>query len=404
MLLQGRPQPALHSLRAAQSLSGPNPALLINQAYAFALLGSLKKAVRAAQQATALAPQDLTASFNLANYLRAFGRPDLALDEMSRLATQVGTHPLISSAKADILLGMGNLGDALRELRRATHHTDESQSSSHQAELRANIAVLEWVAGKRDRKDCLRLVTEEIRTTGPQVSLACIIADLATERSDVRLLETLVTQLREQHTDEELLPVTTRLAYLRGDYVEAAELSVAWSHAYPLDAQAARAAVFHVGQSCGEYSRAGDLGLSYLRRLPRDVMLANNTAFALGLAGRHAEAERLLKDFTAESVFLTATRGLLEFAKGNVAAGLAGYDLAEALARSNDARVAELDPFLACMRVQETLVIYHFGLATSERIPEELKRFSLPNDWTSDLRFKPFAVVAKRLPAPWPAS
>ena len=148
--------------------------------------------------------------------------------------------------------------------------------------MRANIAVLEWVAGKRDRKDCLRLVTDEIRTTGPQVSLAAIVADLATERRDVQLVETLVAQLREHHTDEELLPVTSRLSYLDGDYVRAAELSVKWAQSAPLDAHAARAAVFHVGQSCGEYSRAGDLGLSCLRRLPRDVMLANNTAFALG--------------------------------------------------------------------------------------------------------------------------
>ena len=103
-------------------------------------------------------------------------------------------------------------------------------------------------------------------------------------------------------------------------------------------------------------------------------------------------------------MFLTATRGLLEFAKGNIDAGLAGYDLAEELARKNDARVAELDPFLACMRVQETLVIYHFDLAAAERIPGELKHFVLPDDWASDLRFKPFSVVAKRLHAPWPSS
>jgi tetratricopeptide (TPR) repeat protein len=403
LVRQGRAQEALHLLRASQHAGGANPILLVNQAYAYALLGSLKKAVRAARQATVMAPHDLTASFNLTNYLRTSGQPDLALAELARISGEVGHHALIASARADVLLSVGRSREALRELRRATHHTDDEPDTYRQAELRANIAVLEWVSGKTDRLACLKAVMKEIEAVGAQISLATIVADLSTTRTQVRVVERLVSELATSHSEIDLLPVTSRLAYLKGDYAHAAELSLRWAESAPLDVHAARAAVVQVGQALGEYSRAGDLGLALVRRMPHDTMLANNTAFVLALAGRPLEAERLLNSVPVDSPFVAATRGLIEIAKGNVEAGLLGYDLAEEIARRRDERTEEVETFVAMLRAQEAIVIYHFGLADSAVVPEQWKQFTVPGDWASDARFLPYASIARRLGAPWPS-
>jgi tetratricopeptide (TPR) repeat protein len=393
----GRPQEALGLFRESSRGAGLSPSLLVNESIAFALLGSPKKAVKAAKQAVALAPFDRAVSFNLAHHLRASGVPGSALDELARFTQTQGNDALIASAKAQILVDMGEVSRALRELRRATSHTDDPDTSPQQGQLRANISVLLWATGKINRVACVQNIMAEIEKCGPDVALVTILASMTVRRADLAPILQLVDVLAINHPEEQLRELRWRLAYGLGNYKDAANLCISWASTSPLDPRALASEVVQIGQSLDDYERASETGLEYLRRFPHETVLANNIAFALAFARRFDEAEKVLLPFEVEDVYLTATRGLIELGRGRVAEGLAGYDRAAEIAREHDGRSEEIQPFMDVMRAQETLAIFHFGLEGSELIPPDLKYISAPEGWEDDLRVRPLIDLAKRL-------
>lgn len=402
LLRLGRPQEALRILRRSARLAGPDPSLLLNQAYAFAVLGSTRKAVKAARQAVALAPRSLNASFNLAAYLRIAGELAEADLELRRVESLVGASSSTAAARADLLLSQGRARDAAKLLRRATHHTDEPRDSLSQAELLANLAVLDWVKGDLKRSECWSTVRSQVEAVGPQLSLSVLLADLVRDSSEVPAIEHLYERLSPDLSQEDLLPLAARLAYLQGQYVESARISVRWAAASPLDVHAARVATVQVGQYLGDYDAAARIGLESMRRLPRDAMLTNNVAFVLALAGRAEEADLVLSRTSDVNPFLTATRGLVDFALGRIESGLRHYNAAEQEARRRPTSVEQAETFSALLRVQRALGIFQLGLQDHPAIPADLKTVQLPDGWNRDPRFNALAWIAHVQGSPWP--
>jgi hypothetical protein len=140
----------------------------------------------------------------------------------------------------------------------------------------------------------------------------------------------------------------------------------------------------------GAYDEAAELGLTALRRSPGQLQLANNTAYALSLAGRTDEALRVLAglDDLSESVAVTATRALAEWAGGDPAKGIEGYRKARGLAEQRgDLALAALVDLNAVIAARQ---FGYPGDAPREPLLAELNTdwFERSDFWIAGQRFK----------------
>lgn len=152
--------------------------------------------------------------------------------------------------------------------------------------------------------------------------------DHATQVSEV------LAELERLHDPEELFGLRTHLDILLRDADAAVHHAAEWAEADVLNPFAAALAVYLLCDLAARYEEAARLGVAAVRRSPANELLANNTAYALSLAGRPEEAKRLLAKFRGEvksNVALTATLALAEIVSGNEEAGLAGYERARVL-------------------------------------------------------------------------
>jgi tetratricopeptide (TPR) repeat protein len=403
LLLQlNRSHPALRQLRAARKTGGDSPILMMNLAYGYAIAGSPSKAVRAAQQAVAMAPADRRASFNLVSYLRAAGRAGDALVELLRLRAACGDgDPQVAAAIADVYVELGNCRQALRELRRAQHHNSFRDSSVEQAELIANTALLEWQLGERRRASVAAVIRLQLQKVGAHLPLALMLADVIGQTNVSGEIETIYSELQEELSERELRPLKIRLLMLKRDLEGSARSALEHLIENPLDVRAARGAVVLHGQVFGDYDGASEIGMKALRRLPGDRDLINNVAFSLALAGHGDEAGRIFVRDELDNQYLLATRGLIDFALGNIASGLASYDEAAQFARSHTRRSEDADEFVQLMRVQEVLALYQLGHESSPKIPQKLRSASVPRTWYMNVNYLVYRRIAERLNVPW---
>ncbi|QHT54646.1 hypothetical protein GXP71_00045 [Cellulomonas sp. H30R-01] len=394
------PQRALAELRRARKVGGDSPSLLLNLAYAYAWVGSNTKAIRAAHHAARLAPFSMAASFNLASYLRAAGRDREAIEELHRLRREIGEgQPLVAEALAEAYCSIGRDRDALRELRRAEHHHSLAPDAPDLAELRANVALLQWRLGEKSKDALVAAIRQQIEVAGPQVSLVTMLADVAGTPEGVRLARQYYEQLAVEADRDELVPLLIRLRISEGQLESAARLAIEFAMANPLDTAAVRSAVVLQGQILGEYSAAADFGLSALRRAPGDVMLLNNVAFCLILAGRLGEAVTLLSGVRAEDPYLFATRGMAAFAQRELEEGLRWYDDAAAAARKVIVAEGELESFLRLLRANELVAMQELNLVSPRFLEEFGQLVGEPLDWPEDPSFLILRKRLERLPA-----
>jgi tetratricopeptide (TPR) repeat protein len=396
------PQSALRELRAAWRGGDSSPSLLLNLAYGYALVGSLSKAVDAAQQAVVLIPSSRHASFNLVSYLRNAGRFEDALAELRRLRAIRGeSDPHVAAAIADTYLASGNIRQARRELRRAQHHNVFGAQSKEQAELAANAAILEWRLGERDRESVLEVIRTELRNVGPDLALALMLADVSYQTSVASEIENLYCKLQERLPEHELTALKLRLLLLKGDLEDAARVAKSHLATNQLNAVAARVTVFLYGQVIGDHEAASNIGLEALKRMPKDRLLINNVAFSLTLAGRARQADSLLAGERLDDGHLLATRGLVDLGLGMITEGLARYDQAAEFVRSTFRYEQDSADFVRLMRNHEVLVLHQLGFSESPEIPDELRTTSVPKNWRLRPDYLVLHRVAERLKVPW---
>lgn len=403
LLELNRPNEALRSLRAALAEGEDSPALWSNLAFAYASVGSLKKAIVAASRVVVIAPRDRQASFNLASYLRAAGRSADALAELQRLESVVGEgDPIVAAAIAHAYVACGNFREGLRTLRRTKHHNSLPPESIELAELNANLAVLRWRVGELSRLDLLSDIRKQIRLAGPSVDLVHMLAEIGSDRAMVDELQVMRDTLAERHAEaRDLSAIDVQIMVLRGDVEEATALAQRLAEDNPLDAAIALTATYLQIYVTGDYAGAAELGLRTLRRFPVYDMLVNNTALALALAGRVVEAEKLIGRIgqDRDNYYLVATKGLVELAKGNIREGLEFYARAgELIGRIEQAEDrSELQFYL---RVNKIVALAHFGLDVAASV-DNLSVISAPADWAQDARMVLLNLAAERAGVAW---
>jgi tetratricopeptide (TPR) repeat protein len=398
---------ALSELRRTAASGRPTPAVLTNMAFAYAVLGSLRKAIRAARHAVMLAPMSHTASFNLVGYLITAGATDSARAELDRLVKAIGHDDAdIVLARAGTWLSDGEDRTALQTLKRGLQRVQLRGSARARAELRANVALLEGKLGIRSRSSVLVEIRSQVkRADGRSVTLVSMLCDLLSRTTAYPEIQALAKSLEPYHTTDQLLPLRARMAHLSANFDDAVVLMRQWTELEPMDPSAAANAVYLHGMYRGDYNGAAELGRAALRRTPRSAILRNNTACMLGLAGRGDDAQQVLSTLVDDNYPpLIATRGLAVMASGDLLSGIELYQqaarAAEGLADKPEAQ--RLGAQIALYQVLAVAILGLDPLITDDRKRDGILHYRLPADWEADPDFLLLRHVADRVGAGWP--
>jgi len=143
-----------------------------------------------------------------------------------------------------------------------------------------------------------------------------------------------------------------RLAFRDGDYNKALNSAKEWFRFQPFTSRPAILASYIASVCLEDYQAAIDITEEALLSSPDSFLLHNNQAFALASLNKTAEAEQRLSTLRQANIpddehnTLLATRGLIEFRKGNIVEGRSLYETAiSALKNRKEFRSAALATF-----------------------------------------------------------
>lgn len=377
---------AVRTLRRVIAQDAPSADLLVNLGYAYGALGARRKALRATEMATYLAPTDRTAGFNLAGFRSASGDFDGALRELHRIEQFHPDDLNIPFAIAAVRTRCGDVERAARELAqlqsepRAWHADPQDR-----AQLKANLASLEFSLGRRDRSSAITAIRRALEATNHQsLRIAELLATFYVKKSDASALQELYQALLGIYGHTKLYGLETRLAMLKAQFPAAVAASRRWVEHDPFNSDAAAFATYLTAEFSRDYDEAVRIGVEALRRVPDAEMVANNVACALAMAGRPREARRFLPR-GRKLPHIVATTALIELVSGDVEAGRRGYEEAAVLAEERGER-----DFAALVRFRAKLAMMQVGVLA------ELDPVELPERFADDPQFILLLQAARR--------
>jgi len=402
MLRLGRWQNAIVELRAAGGESSRNPDLLTNLGYAYALAGSQRKAIRCARQASILSPWSQRLSFNLVSLLVGSARWDEAKTELKRLQAEFPDDLKVASVLGFVHLNAGNVRETVREYRRALNTNRFKRTSAEYSELAVSLALIEWVIGKRTRAEVLAEVRKRIRESKPTQAMALVLADVAPREIAASEVRDLYIELRKRESEEALLPLAVKLAFLERDYDGGLTLAKRWVEEAPLNPDAAQHLMTLYGHLFGEFGEAIEVGAKALIRIPGSDGLRNAVGFYLALCGDYSGAHKVLEGVADPNLpTVLATRGLVKLGEGQIDEGLDLYDRAIEVAGERTGRGQILEEFRTMARLYEWLALCRLGLTDQ---PEIRDRFdvALPDDWGESSQLLALSELARQIDVSWP--
>ncbi len=383
---------AISSFRSALKVGRPSPAVLTNLGYAYAAVGSLKKAIKVTLQAQALDEWSPLIALNLMSFYRAVGDRAGAFAQVTRLQERHPDDLKARFAEADLLLSEGEVRKAYSALRRArTSALWASAGPVERAELTANLAFVAWRLGERQAHQVRAEVIAELASTGYKSrDIAMMLPPLMSKVEDADALAELIGELARANPGESLDQLRVHLAALRCNFEEATQLATEWAEREIFDPVAAAQALYLLADVRADYETAISLGRDALRRVPSSKPLRNNLAYALALSGRMDEARRVLPTDPGDSVTLAATRALTDVLSGHVKEGFAGYKRAFDLAQERE------DHRLALLVHLNWLRAVHRYVRDHELRDVDVPPLELPAGWRSDPRFVLISRMAER--------
>lgn len=342
-LCRGQHAAAVRTYREVLRKAGPSPATLTNLGVAHAALGELRRAILVTRQALTMRPSQLgRVGLNLSAYYLWAGDVERALDVLRGLREQRPHDIEPAFAEAGVHLAIRDSQAALRVLRKARTSLWAYASEVQQAELTSNIVFVEWHLGRSSREKAAEIILRELtRIDFASLRIAGMVPTFLRHFSDVDQFRRLLAKLRLRHPEAGLQKFEVHLAMLERRFEDATTLATEWASQTPLDPDAATAATFLLADVRGDYDEAVRIGQETLRRLPAELRLANNVAYALALAGRPKEARHYIVDVDTPQHL--ATYALVQIASGRVEEGRADYERAAEMAtRSGDGELADL--------------------------------------------------------------
>ena len=385
---------AIHALRSAlKTTDRPTPGVLVNLGYAYAAMGSLKKAVRVTKQAQLLHPDSRAIVFNLVAFHRACGDLDAAQKEIKELQKRHPHDVRIHFAEADVRLAARDIRGAQKVLRRArTSMLWASANAVERAELVANLAFVAWRAGDQSREATRDVVIGELEHIEYRsLEIASMLPALMTSTGDAERLAGLFASLEGANPGDPLDFLRVHLASLRWDFEEATRLAVEFALRDIFNATAAAQAIYLLADVREDYETAIEIGTSTIKRVPSSPALRNNLAYALALADRLDSARDVLPADSGDSVYMCATAALIDVLSGRVHEGISGYRRAHEFAR------AVSDPALGSLVTLNMSLAFH-RLLKLRRIEGDVhfRPLTFPSGWQDDPRFVLLARIAER--------
>jgi len=345
LLLDSNPGQAITALRAAARQGLRSPDVLTNLGYGLESLGATRKAIQVTREATVMAPTDLCAAYNLSVYLHRARRDAEALAELDRIASLLPDDPELALRRAWGHVHLANDRRAgIRYLKEARERFRWAAAPSHRADIGASIVYLEYRCGDRSLEAVKAALWSKLPLSRPADGVARMLGSLLGDPGDGPELQRLLNEAGDVFSPHLLLMQQARLAVLEDRLDDAANLATQAANLAPSDHEVTSHAVYIVGETVGEYARAADLGLR-CQPPTAEPLLANNVAFALALAGRPTEADKVISLAGGADTlpFFGATAALVLLAVGRIEAGLAAYQQSvDRVANGGDPELASL--------------------------------------------------------------
>ena len=322
---KGQYHDAIRVLRAVLREIPDVPDALCNLGYAYAAVGSLRKAIRATTAAAVLVPADRTAGLNLAALLLSQERAPEALAIIGRLADRHPDDIRLKLAAASVLHVSGDTAAALRRLRRLkTAQVTRDATPALQEELDLDIFLLETPA--MAPSDAFAAAAEALeRCDYRSKRIVSVLASAAQSTADLPTLEFAYNELCKRHDRTALLAVESRAAFLRFEFGRCLDVTTEWARQEPFSPDAHITVAYLLSLHAGNYAEAARIGLVGISRGIRSAQLRNNVAFALAMDASADKASQMLPD-PSECELALATAGLIEAVRGNLVQGIAMYE------------------------------------------------------------------------------
>ena len=309
-------------LRQILSNEPRNALRWMDLALEFIIRGDTRRAGRACETATSLARSNRFILRSAARYWQHAGELDRARHLIDSAET-TSTDPWLIAAS----VALADWGESSSPYTRAARRVLEASDVHpwHLSELAGAVATMEWRLGSdRQARRHMRQALED------PTENALAQAEWAQERG-------LFQDYDLTQTDAPLrFEATARHFAYEFQWKEAMEDADAWLSDQPFSTEAALFGSWTASQT-EDYARALQFCERGRAANPKNVWLANNSAYALAKDGNPHAAQRWLAEAMSlepdarQRAYLTATQGLVHFRQGQAAVGRQNYE--EAISR-----------------------------------------------------------------------
>ncbi|GIT79780.1 hypothetical protein LLS1_14490 [Leifsonia sp. LS1] len=403
LVSEGNDAAAVAKLRAALRRAPDDADSAHNLSIALWRLGSRRKAIAAALQATRSAPGRVDVSLHYLELLLECKEFDQTKREVSRVLDR-GVSPtsrlLIIQARA--FLGQREFGRAEPLFARATQLAKAEADAGTLAEVQSNLARLRVVYGKVTNDEAIRQLVRLHDEHPAEDVVVANLAQVSVRKRHAAVLRNVFSQSAGIMSPARAAFVEYQLATLEGDNDLAIEKSLHWLELEPSNNFARSAALVALGIGSERWGEAAEIAQTLLEQGPSDPLELNNLAYIFAMAGMPERSIKLLADHADESFVLKATLGLAYLALADIDRGMKLYRQAadEADERGDGNR--------SLMTLFQALVVRQLGILDSNdnRVIEALSLppVALPDDWRDRPEFLRVYGVVKSRNYPWPLS
>lgn len=310
-----------------------NPFHWVDLARAYAALGYLSKAIRAAEVAMALAPKNRWVIRSCARLFVHCDEPDRAND-ISRKALEIRVDPWILACEIATATVAERKQKHITKARKILTHS--KASPIHLSELAGAMATIELLAGseRAAKKLFARSLIDPTDNS---------IAQAAWAQTRVGSLTIPDRALSQPYTFE----ANARRAAKSGEWDSTLANCRKWFFDEPFSLLPTIMGSYYAAVGCENFVEAETFARNGLIPNPGDLTLQNNLVVSLASQGRVNEARKEFDriDFKnasdAEEIALTATEGLLAFRGGHIEEGRKLYKNAIKQASEKKDRMSE---------------------------------------------------------------
>ena len=206
----------------------------------------------------------------------------------------MSSTPDMLVARARVAVRSDRLGEARFALKQAERLAREGGDIRLAAELSGNQAILDVGARKVGRAEALRRIGAALESAPMSLPLADMAASLCYTTSECQQVLGLV-EVHNQEASTIAMSFKARMAYLAQNWLGWRDLVREWVGKYPHDENAVAAHLSVLSHVENDWDVAAIAARQALRRGNRSVVLVNQCAYILAMAGRGDEAKAALE-------------------------------------------------------------------------------------------------------------